>query len=57
MKAQQIISTRSYNGDGDCACGAESDLFIVEYHDEIGEITGDYPSLLQCSACLSGTHS
>lgn len=53
MKTQQIIATRPATSEGDCACGEEQNLFVVEYADEYGDIDGNYPSLLQCQRCLS----
>lgn len=53
MKVQQIISKTAYNGEGDCGCGADTDLFIVEYSDKYGDIDGNYPSLLQCRKCMT----
>lgn len=59
MKAQQIISTRrdTINDDATCGCGEEKNLFVVEYENEFGHITGDYPSLLQCQRCLSNARA
>lgn len=57
MKTQQIISTRPATSEGACACGADTNLFVVEYADEYGDLTGDYPSLLQCQRCLSNSRA
>jgi hypothetical protein len=52
MKVQQIIGSKVYSGEGDCGCGAATDLFIVEYESDFGDVTG-YPSLLQCRRCMT----
>jgi hypothetical protein len=52
MNVQQIIGSKAYSGEGDCGCGADTDLFIVEYSSEFGHITG-YPSLIQCRRCMT----
>ena len=59
MKAQQIVSVKKFNGQCiyDCACGSTSDLFVVEYEDEYGDLTGNYPSLLQCQMCVSNARA
>jgi hypothetical protein len=56
MKVQQIIGSKVYTGEGDCGCGAETDLFIVEYDDDFGDMLG-YPSLLQCRKCMTAAQS
>ena len=59
MNTQKIIATRAYtlNDGGQCGCGADRNLFIVDYWSEMGDLTGDYPNLLECQRCLSNARA